>query len=727
MKRIVKSVCLVTVLICATSLSAQNRTKQPAYLNEDAPIEVRVEDALSRMTLDEKVAFIHAQSKFSAPGVPRLGIPEVWCTDSSHGVREECMWDKWSGAEWTNDACTAYPSLTCLAATWDTELASNYGVAIGEEARYRNKTVLLGPGVNIYRTPLCGRNHEYMGEDPYLVSRLAVPYVKGVQTNGVATCVKHFALNNQETRRHFVDVEISDRALYEIYLPAFKAAMLEGGSWSIMGAYMKYKGEHCCHNQYLLNNILKGEWGWDGVVISDWGGTHDTHQAIYNGLDLEFGTWTDGLSKGKANAYDSYHFGDTLRSLVEAGKVPQDVLDDKVRRVLRMVFRTTMSKDRPYGSFVSPEHSATALSIAQGGIVLLKNESAVLPMKPAAVKKLLVVGDVATASMMKSGSSTTLKAAYEIFPLDGVRAAYPEAEITYMKGYSPDSKAKVENVKDIVKAAREADAVIFFAGLYYKGGQDAEGVDRKTMDLPYGQNELISALCGANPNYAVVVVSGTGVAMPWKDSVPAIVQGWHCGSEAGRALASVITGEVNPSGKLPYTYYTNLEQCGAHVMGDYPGDESHHQVYRDDIFVGYRYIDMKGITPNFPFGHGLSYTTFEYNNVRINRAKGSATSKFEVSVDVTNTGKVDGKEIVQLYVSAPKGSLEYRAVKELKGFAKVALKAGETKTVTIPLDYSSLAYFDEKMHDWNVLPGEYKAIIGASSQDLRGEVAFEVK
>lgn len=726
MNQLLKNVLTLAAVVSVSVVSAQKKSATPVYLNEDAPIEQRVEDALERMTLDEKVAFIHAQSKFSAPGVPRLGIPEVWCTDSSHGIREECAWDKWSGAEWTNDACTAFPGLVCLAASWDPELASRYGVAIGEEARYRNKTVLLGPGLNIYRTPLCGRNHEYMGEDPYLVSTLAVPYIKGVQSNGVATCAKHFALNNQEQRRHSTDVEISDRALYEIYLPAFKAAMVDAGSWSIMGAYMKYKGEYCCHNQYLLDDILKGEWGWDGVVISDWGGVHDTHQAIHHGLDLEFGTWTDGLSQGKANAYDAYHLADTLKTLVKAGKVSEDVLNEKVRRVLRMVFRTTMSKNRPYGSFVSPEHSAAAREIAQGGIVLLKNENKVLPMRPAEVKKLLVVGDVATASMMKSGSSTTLKAKYEILPLDGIKAAYPNAEITYMRGYEVD-KRKAEPLKDVVEAAREADAVIVFAGLYYKGGQDAEGVDRKSMELPYGQDKVIEALCGVNPNYAVVMVSGTGVAMPWKDKVPAIVQGWHCGSEAGTALASVLTGEVNPSGKLPYTYYASLDQCGAHVLGDYPGDKNHHQVYRDDIFVGYRFIDREGIKPNFPFGHGLSYTTFEYSNVRINRTKGNANSKWVVSVDVTNTGDVDGKEIVQLYVAAPKGKLNARAVKELKGYNKVALKAGETRTVEIPMDFSSLAYFDEAMHDWNVLAGEYKALIGASSQDIRGEVAFEVK
>lgn len=726
MNQSLKNLLTLAAVVSVSIVSAQKKSATPVYLNEDAPIEQRVEDALERMTLDEKVAFVHAQSKFSAPGVPRLGIPEVWCTDSSHGIREECAWDKWSGAEWTNDACTAFPGLVCLAASWDPELASRYGVAIGEEARYRNKTVLLGPGLNIYRTPLCGRNHEYMGEDPYLVSTLAVPYIKGVQSNGVATCAKHFALNNQEQRRHSTDVEISDRALYEIYLPAFKAAMVDAGSWSIMGAYMKYKGEYCCHNQYLLDDILKGEWGWDGVVISDWGGVHDTHQAIHHGLDLEFGTWTDGLSQGKANAYDAYHLADTLKTLIKDGTVPVEVLNEKVRRVLRMVFRTTMSKDRPYGSFVSPEHSAAAREIAQGGIVLLKNENKVLPMRPDKVKKLLVVGDVATASMMKSGSSTTLKAKYEILPLDGIKEAYPNAEITYMRGYEVD-KRKAEKINDVVEAARQADAVILFAGLYYKGGQDAEGVDRSTMELPYGQDKVIEALCGVNPNYAVVMVSGTGVAMPWKDKVPAIVQGWHCGSEAGTALASVLTGEVNPSGKLPYTYYASLDQCGAHVLGDYPGDKNHHQVYRDDIFVGYRFIDREGIKPNFPFGHGLSYTTFEYSNVRINRTKGSANSKWVVSVDVTNTGEVDGKEIVQLYVAAPKGDLEYRAPKELKGYNKVALKAGETRTVEIPMNFSSLAYFDEQMHDWNVLPGEYKALIGASSQDIRGEVSFEVK
>ncbi|MDR0692329.1 MAG: glycosyl hydrolase, partial [Prevotellaceae bacterium] len=354
--------------------------RTPAYFNPAAPLEDRVEDALQHMTREEKVAMLHAQSKFSSPGVPRLGIPENWMSDGPHGIRAEVLWDEWYGANWTNDSCIAFPALTSLAASWNPEMAALYGKSIGEEARYRNKNVLLGPGVNIYRTPLNGRNFEYLGEDPFLASAMVVPYVQEVQKNGVAACVKHFALNNQEIDRSHINVQVSDRALYEIYLPAFKAAIQQGGAWAIMGAYNQYKNQHCCHNQYLLNDILKRDWGFDGVAVSDWGGVHDTREAIDNGLDMEFGTWTNGMDWSKSDAYNQYYLARPYLQLLKNGQADEEILNDKVRRILRLVFRTTMSPNRPYGSFGTPEHAAAGRRIAEEGIVLLQNNRNVLPV-----------------------------------------------------------------------------------------------------------------------------------------------------------------------------------------------------------------------------------------------------------------------------------------------------------------------------------------------------------
>ena len=392
MKLTARLFVLLSLSALAASCCQAPKSEGPVYLDDSQPLEARVEDALSRMTLEEKVKIIHAQSKFASAGVPRLGIPELWTTDGPHGIRPEVLWDEWEQAGWTNDSCVAFPALTCLAATWNEDMSALYGKSIGEEARFREKDILLGPGVNIYRTPLNGRNFEYMGEDPYLASRMVVPYVQEVQKNGVAVCVKHYALNNQEAKRHEYDAILSDRALYEIYLPAFKAAVQEGGAWSIMGAYNFYKGQHACHNEYLLNDILKGEWGFDGVVVSDWGGTHDTDQAITNGLDLEFGTWTDGLTMGATNGYDAYYLADPYLKKLREGSASEDILNDKVRRVLRLMFRTSMNNDKPSGSLCSPEHYDAARKIAGEGIVLLKNDNEVLPVDLASVKKIAVIG-----------------------------------------------------------------------------------------------------------------------------------------------------------------------------------------------------------------------------------------------------------------------------------------------------------------------------------------------
>lgn len=736
---------LISVALCgAMPLFAQ---ELPVYLDSSRPIEERVEDALGRMTLEEKVAVVHAQSKFSSPGVPRLGIPEVWMTDGPHGIRPEVLWDEWDQARWTNDSCVAFPALTCLAATWDRELSHLYGRSIGEEARYRNKSVLLGPGVNIYRTPLNGRNFEYMGEDPYLASQMVVPYVKGVQENGVAACVKHYALNNHEINRHNTNVVVDDRALYEIYLPAFKAAVQEGGAWAIMGAYNLYKGEHACHNRYLINDILKGEWGFDGVVVSDWGGTHDTDQAIVNGLDMEFGSWTDGLTNGASNAYDNYYLAAPYLERLKNGEASEEVLNDKVRRVLRLIFRTEMNVSRPWGSMLSEAHYDAARKIGEDGIVLLKNERSVLPVDLDKVDRIAVIGENAVKMMTVGGGSSSLKVQREISPLDGIRMmAGDRAEVVYERGYVGDVSGEYNGVltgQDLsddrtpdellaaaVRIAGEADVVIFVGGLNKSTGQDCEDADRVSLGLPYGQDRLISALAEANPNLVVVNISGNAVSMPWISDVPSVLQAWYLGSEAGNAIASVIFGDVNPSGRLPFTFPASLDDCPAHSLGEYSGERVEDVIdieYKEGIFVGYRWTDRnRKHKPLFPFGHGLSYTEYEYSAPEVSSRTMDQDGSVTVTVKVRNVGKVAGKEVVQLYIRDVRSSLA-RPEKELKGFEKICLEPGEEKQVSFVIDASSLSYFDPEAHCWVAEPGKFEAIVAASAEDIRGEVSFELR
>lgn len=731
-----KSFLLLGALLWLSTAFAQ----KPVYLNVDAPIEDRVEDALSRMTLEEKVAMTHAQSKFSSAGVPRLGIPENWMSDGPHGIRAEVLWDEWYGANWTNDSCTAFPALTCLAATWNPEMSALYGKSIGEEARYRNKNVLLGPGVNIYRTPLNGRNFEYMGEDPYLASRMVVPYIQEVQKNGVATCVKHYALNNQEIDRDHINVIVDDRALYEIYLPAFKAAVQEAKTWAIMGGYNKYKGEHCCHNQYLLNDILKRDWKFDGVVVSDWGGVHNTEESIYNGLDMEFGSWTNGLNWGASNAYDNYYLADPYLKLLKSGKATDKELNEKVRRILRMVFRTNMAKERYYGSFGTEEHALAGRKIAQEGIVLLQNNKNVLPIDVKNVKKILVVGENAVKRMTIGGGSSSLKAKYEISPLAGIKARVGNAAtVEYAPGYASPAVAEqdVKGAKaleqevvapeklcaDAVAAAKDADVVFFIGGLNKNDGQDCEGNDRKELGLPYGQDKVIAELVKANPNTVVVIVSGNAVSMPWVKEVPSIVEAWFSGTESGNALASILFGDVNPSGKLPFTFPVRIEDNGAYALGEYPGDKKDVK-YNDGIFVGYRYTDKQKAKPLFAFGHGLSYTTFEYGKVSADKKVMDADGNITFSVSVKNTGSRQGAEIVQLYISDNKSSLP-RPIKELKGFKKISLNPGEEKIVDFTICKEALSFYDDTKHDWVAEPGKFEALVGASAVDIRSKVAFD--
>jgi len=720
----------------------------PVYLDDSKPIEERVEDALSRMTVEEKVSMTHAQSKFSSPGVARLGIPEFWMTDGPHGIRPEVLWDEWDQAGWTNDSCVAFPALTCLAATWDPTVSMLYGKSIGEEARYRNKTVLLGPGVNIYRTPLNGRNFEYMGEDPYLAGRMVVPYIQGVQKNGVAACVKHYALNNQEVNRHTTNVIVDDRTLYEIYLPAFKAAVQEGNTWAIMGSYNLYKDQHVCHNQYLLNDILKGEWGFDGVVVSDWGGVHDTDQAITNGLDMEFGSWTNGLSNGTSNAYDNYYLAQPYLERIKSGKVGTKELDDKVRRILRLAFRTTMDRNRPYGTMRSPEHYEAARKIGEAGIVLLQNNNDLLPIDLDNTKKIAVIGENAVKMMTVGGGSSSLKVQREISPLDGIRNRVGnKAEVVYARGYVGDASGEYngvvsgQNLKDdrtpeeliaeAVRVAGEADYVIFIGGLNKSAHQDCEDSDRAGLGLPYDQDKVITELAKANKNLIVINISGNAVAMPWVKEVPAILQAWFLGSEAGTAIAAVLTGDVNPSGKLPFTFPAKLEDVPAHQLGEYPGNEKVGNIvnekYNEGIFVGYRWTDkQKKVKPLFPFGYGLSYTTFEYGKPVADKKTMSADDTITFTVSVKNTGTREGQEVVQLYISDKKSSLP-RPVKELKGFDKVKLAPGEEKTVSFTITKDALSFFDDAKHEWVAEPGKFEAVIAASAADIKGVVPFELK
>ena len=736
----------MSVLLLSATASTQAQSL-PVYLDETKPIEQRIDDALSRMTLDEKIAVIHAQSKFSSPGVKRLGFPDLWTDDGPHGVRPDVLWDEWEQAGQTNDSCVAFPALTCLAATWNPQLARLYGESLAEEALYRNKSVMLGPGVNIYRTPLGGRNFEYMGEDPWLASRMVVPYVQGLQSKGVAACVKHYALNNDEEYRHQVNVVISDRALHEIYLPAFKAAVQEGGAWAIMGAYNLYQGVHNCHNATMLNKILKKDWGFDGVVISDWGGCHDTDEAVKNGLDLEFGTWTDGLTMGKTNAYDSYYLAEAYKQKIMEGKYTTKELDDKVRRVLRLFYRTTMNRNKPYGFLCSESHYEAALKIAQEGIVLLKNDGNILPLDINKTKKVLVVGENAIKMMTVGGGSSSLKAQKEILPLDGIRARLAGVDVDYVRGYVGDTvqsyngvtvgrslyetRSQAELTAEAVEKARQADVVIFVGGLNKSDHQDCEGHDRQSYDLPYAQNEVIEAILKVNPRLVYVNISGNGAALPWINKVPAVVQAWFIGSEAGEAIASVLAGDVNPSGKLPFTWYASLNQCGAHATGSYPGtwredykiiDEE----YKEGIYVGYRYTDAKNLKPLFAFGHGLSYTTFKLGKAVADIQEMAADQTITFTVPVTNTGKRAGSETVQLYIAAKDSKVE-RPVKELKAFQKVYLQPGETRDVTLTIGADALSYYDEATGAWRADAGKYEALIGTASNQLSTKCTFRLK
>jgi beta-glucosidase len=715
----------------------------PVYQDASQPIEKRIDDALSRMTLDEKVALCHAQSKFSSPGVPRLGIPQLMMSDGPHGVRAEVNWNDWGYSGWTSDSVTVFPALTALAATWNPEMAAAYGTAIGEEARYREKNILLGPGVNIYRTPLNGRNFEYMGEDPYLAGEMAVPYIQNLQKNGVAACVKHYALNNQELWRGSIDVHLSDRALYEIYLPAFKKAVQVGGAWSIMGSYNQYNGQHACHNERLLQTILKGEWGFDGCVITDWGGAHDTREAALNGLDIEMGSYTNGLTSESAFTYDDYYLAKPYREMLEKGEVPMSTLDDKARRILRLIFRTSMNSAKPYGALCSPEHYAACRAIGDEAIVLLKNKSVskkganILPLQADKYQRILVVGDNATRLLNEGGGSSDLKAKLMVSPLDALREVYGD-KISYVKGYAAGRpmydkeevipQAVTDSLRaEAVAAAKNADLIIYVGGLNKNSYQDCEATDRREYGLPFGQPELIAELAKACPSMVVVLLSGNAVEMPWLDSVPAVLQGWYLGTMGGYCITDILTGAVNPSGKLPFSFPKKLSDNGAHSFGEicFPGDGVKEE-YLEDILVGYRWHDTKKIPAQFPFGYGLSYTTFNFSKPVASSTTIHEGETLTLTFDITNTGTCEGKEVAQLYIGDEKASV-LRPLKELKGFQKVTLQAGETAQVTFKITVDDLKFYDDTQSAWRAEPGKFRAYIGNSSTDIKSVTTFTLE
>lgn len=746
--------CALSMAAIATS-SAQQTGQLPVYLDNTKPVEQRIDDAIARMTLQEKIRIIHAQSKFSSAGVPRLGFPDFWTDDGPHGVRPDVLWDEWEQAGQTNDSCVAFPALTCLAASWNPQMSRIYGEALGEEALYRGKDMILGPGVNIYRTPLNGRNFEYMGEDPYLASIMVVPYIQGLQSKGVSACVKHYCLNNDEEYRHQVNVIVSDRALHEIYLPAFKAAVEKGKTWGIMGAYNLYKNEHNCHNQWTLNKILKGDWKYDGVVVSDWGGAHDTDQAVKNGLDIEFGTWTNGLTMGASNAYDNYYLAVPYIKGIQEGKYTTKELDEKVRRVLRLFYRTTMNPNRPHGFLCSDSHYAAARQIAEEGIVLLQNKNHVLPINTQKAQRVLVVGENAVKMMTVGGGSSSLKVQREISPLDGLKSRLEKdnVEVEFARGYVgnvsgnyngvttgqnlEDKRSEAELIAEAVEKAKQADYVVMFGGLNKSDYQDCEGHDRKQLELPYAQDKLIEALAKANKNFIYVNISGNAVAMPWKAKVAGIVQGWFIGSESGEALASILTGDANPSGKLPFTWVNSLKEVGAHALNTYPGtwrkeggaktegniiDEE----YKEGIYVGYRWTDKDRIKPTFAFGHGLSYTQFAISNLRSDKNLMNQNDSITFTVNVKNTGKRAGAETIQLYIHDVKASVD-RPYKELKGFQKVYLQPGESKDVNITIHKQALSFYDETAASWKAEAGKFEALVGNASDQLKLKKAFELK
>lgn len=729
---------IIGVIACGLFLNAAAASSQVTD-KEKVQMEKRIEKLIKKMTLEEKVGLLHGNSKFYVAGVERLGIPEWSLSDGPHGVRAEINRHDWAYAGWTNDSASYFPTGTAFAAAWNPELAYRRGEVLGEEARWRKKDVLLGPGVNIIRSPLCGRNFEYMSEDPYMNSVLAVAYIKGLQSRDVACSVKHFAVNNQETNRTTVDVECSERALREIYLPAFKAAVQEGGALTVMAAYNKFRGEFCAENNYLVRKILRNEWGFDGVYVTDWGAAHSTVPSMEAGLDLEMGTLID--------KYEDWYYANPLIEVVKSGKVPMSLVDEKVGDVLRVMIKTNVLDPKKRfgpGSMNTKEHQQATYDAAAEAIVLLKNQHNLLPLDFSSIKSLAVIGDNATRKHSNGGLSSEIKAVYEVTPLEALRAKWGDkVDIRFAQGYEKlstfvegsnngqssgtfSSKTQESDalLKEAVEVARTSDVALLVCGLNHD--YDTESFDRLNMDIPYGQVELIQEVVKANPRTIVVMIAGSPLNMATVDICsPAIVWAWFNGMEGGNALVDVLSGKVNPSGKMPFTTPVSLDQSPAHALGNFPGRDLKVN-YEEDILVGYRWFDTKGLPVVYPFGYGLSYTTFDYSNLNTDKKTYDQADTIQATFTLTNTGDREGAEVAQLYVSDPVCSV-MRPVKELKGFKKVFLKPGESRRITLNIPVSSLAFYSEAQSQFVVEPGEFILQLGASASDIKQKISIEVK
>lgn len=729
---------IIGVIACGLFLNAAAASSQVTD-KEKVQMEKRIEKLIKKMTLEEKVGLLHGNSKFYVAGVERLGIPEWSLSDGPHGVRAEINRHDWAYAGWTNDSASYFSTGTAFAAAWNPELAYRRGEVLGEEARWRKKDVLLGPGVNIIRSPLCGRNFEYMSEDPYMNSVLAVAYIKGLQSRDVACSVKHFAVNNQETNRTTVDVECSERALREIYLPAFKAAVQEGGALTVMAAYNKFRGEFCAENNYLVRKILRNEWGFDGVYVTDWGAAHSTVPSMEAGLDLEMGTLID--------KYEDWYYANPLIEAVKSGKVPMSLVDEKVGDVLRVMIKTNVLDPKKRfgpGSMNTKEHQQATYDAAAEAIVLLKNQNNLLPLDFSSIKSLAVIGDNATRKHSNGGLSSEIKAVYEVTPLGALRAKWGDkVDIRFAQGYEKlstfvegsnngqssgtfSSKTQESDalLKEAVEVARTSDVALLVCGLNHD--YDTESFDRLNMDIPYGQVELIQEVVKANPRTIVVMIAGSPLNMAAVDICsPAIVWAWFNGMEGGNALVDVLSGKVNPSGKMPFTTPVSLDQSPAHALGNFPGRDLKVN-YEEDILVGYRWFDTKGLPVVYPFGYGLSYTTFDYSNLNTDKETYDQADTIQATFTLTNTGDREGAEVAQLYVSDPVCSV-MRPVKELKGFKKVFLKPGESRRITLDIPVSSLAFYSEAQSQFVVEPGEFILQLGASASDIKQKISVEVK
>ena len=707
--------------------------------------EEMIESLIGQLTLEEKIDMIHGDGLFRTKGVERLGIPPLTFSDGPMGVRNEFENDQWNPIGNTDDYVTYLPSNGALAATWNPTLSYETGKVLGREARGRGKDVILAPGINIKRSPLCGRNFEYISEDPHLIGEMAVPFIQGIQEEDTAACVKHFALNNQETERLWVDVKVSERALREIYLKAFKRCVEEGDSYSLMGAYNRYLGEHCCESKELLNHILREEWQYDGMIVSDWGAVHHTKEAAESALDIEMSV---------TNNFDEYCMANPLKEAIERGELSEELVDEKVRNILHLMGRLHMidGKERKAGTYNTLEHHQKALEVARESVVLLKNQEGQLPLSRQDVKKVLVIGDNANRVHSNGGGSAEIKALYEVSPLLGIKKILGgNAEVTYVQGYFADdidqeeqeqnwqadslengggstrtiadpTKALVEKRErlrvEAVEKAKEFDMIIFVGGQNH--AQDSEGHERPDMKLPYDQDKLIEELLEVNENMIVVIVSGSPVEMPWIHRVKTLVWSWYAGMEGGTATAEVLFGLVNPSGRLPESFPITHMDCSAHCIGEFPGGKT--VSYKEGIFVGYRYYDTEQIPILFPFGYGLSYTEFSYDKVEI-KQEGEEIGVF---VTVTNYGKIAGKETVQCYVGKNDSKVE-RPRKELKAFEKIELQGGETKTIRLSIKKEELAYYDEIEKSFLVEAGQYQLYVGKSVADICLEESFMIQ